>query len=92
MADVVPRWSRDGRWIYFGSNRSGSWQIWKVPSEGGKETQITRYGGMSAREAVDAQFVYYYGYYDRQRRGVWRVPVSGGPETLVLDREVSPHN
>ncbi len=86
--EAVPRWSRDGRWIYFGSNRSGSWQIWKMPSEGGKAIQITRNGGMVARESADGQFVYYYGYYVRQERGVWRVPVSGGPETLVLDRQI----
>ena len=24
--DVVPSWSRDGRWIYFASDRSGEWQ------------------------------------------------------------------
>jgi hypothetical protein len=34
--------------------------------------------------------VYYHGYLDRQKRGIWRVPVSGGPETLVLDRALSP--
>ncbi len=92
MADVVPRWSRDGRWIYFGSNRSGTWQIWKASPDGGKAVQITSEGGMSARESADGQFVYYYGYYDRQRRGLWRVSVLGGREMLVLDREISPHN
>ena len=88
--NAVPRWSRDGRWIYFGSNRSGSWQIWKVPPDGGKGVQITKDGGMSARESADGQFVYYYGYYQLQKRGIWRVPVSGGPETLILDRKISP--
>jgi Tol biopolymer transport system component len=83
--DAVPYWSRDGRWIYFGSNRSGNWMIWKVPSEGGKPIQVTKEGGMEARESADGRFVYYHGYYDRQKKGVWRVPVAGGPETLVLD-------
>ena len=32
---LVPEWSRDGRWIYFNSGRSGSWEIWKAPSEWG---------------------------------------------------------
>ena len=86
--DAIPRWSHDGRWIYFGSNRSGNWMIWKVPSEGGKPIQVTKEGGMDARESADGQFVYYHGYYNRQKKGIWRVPVAGGPETLVLDSEV----
>jgi Tol biopolymer transport system component len=88
---AVPRWSRDGRWIYFGSNRSGSWQIWKVQSDGGRTIQITKEGGLSARESLDG-YVYFHGYYNLQKKGVWRVPVSGGPETLVLDMDTSPHN
>ncbi len=90
--EVVPRWSRDGRWIYFGSNRSGTWQIWKMPSDGGKAIQITKDGGMVARESADGQLVYYHGYYNLQKKGVWRVPVSDGQETLVLDKEIDPHN
>jgi Tol biopolymer transport system component len=87
-AEAVPRWSRDGRWIYFGSNRSRSWQIWKMPSDGGKAIQITTNGGVAARESVDG-YVYYHDYWN-QRKGLWRVQVSGGPETLVLDKEISP--
>ncbi len=86
--EAIPRWSRDGRWIYFGSNRSGNWAIWKVPSDGGKALQITRDGGLAASESADGKFVYYYGYGNRQKRGIWRVPVAGGPETLVLDRQL----
>jgi len=41
-----------------------------------------------ARESADGQFVYYHGYFGRQKRGIWRVPVSGGPETLILDRHL----
>src|SRR5262249_6139042 len=29
--DFRPAWSQDGRWIYFGSSRSGTIQIWKMP-------------------------------------------------------------
>src|SRR5262249_48908332 len=43
--DFVPAWSRDGRWIYFGSTRSGAVQIWKMPADGGKPIQITKGGG-----------------------------------------------
>ena len=27
-------YSRDGRWIYFNSNRGGGWNIWRIPSDG----------------------------------------------------------
>jgi Tol biopolymer transport system component len=33
--DVVPSWSRDGKWVYFASNRSGTFQVWKAPLNGG---------------------------------------------------------
>ena len=33
--ESVPTWSRDGRWIYFSSTRSGTTGIWKMPSAGG---------------------------------------------------------
>ncbi|MFN0122648.1 MAG: TolB family protein [Blastocatellia bacterium] len=33
--DFSPSYSRDGRWIYFGSSRTGQHEIWKMPVEGG---------------------------------------------------------
>ncbi|MEM7349610.1 MAG: winged helix-turn-helix domain-containing protein [Acidobacteriota bacterium] len=50
--DRGPSWSVDGRWIYFGSNRSGSWQIWRTPATGGGAEQVTRSGGLCAREVL----------------------------------------
>lgn len=40
-ADTNPRWSPDGRSIYFLSTRSGSSQVWKIPADGGEATQVT---------------------------------------------------
>ena len=33
--------SRDGRWLVFNSDRSGSWQIYKMPAAGGEAIQLT---------------------------------------------------
>ena len=39
--DAMPCISPDGKWIAFASNRSGSWDIWMMPSAGGAATQMT---------------------------------------------------
>ncbi len=57
--DVRPSWSRDGRWIYFGSSRSGDNQIWKIPEEGGQAVQTTKNGGLGGFESPDGQWVLY---------------------------------
>jgi hypothetical protein len=77
----VPSWSRDGAWIYFSSDRSGSWQIWKVRAAGGPPVQVTTQGGFAAWESPD-HYVYYA---KHQFPGpqLWRIPVEGGPEAPV---------
>ena len=40
-ADTEPRWSPDGRFVYFLSTRSGSSQVWRLPADGGAPQQVT---------------------------------------------------
>nr|MBA3255949.1 PD40 domain-containing protein [Pyrinomonadaceae bacterium] len=77
----IPSWSRDGRWIYFASTRTGDHQVWKVPAEGGEAVQVTKQGGFAAFESPDGKFVYY----TAHKPGIWRVAV-GGKEAPVLDQ------
>lgn len=79
-----PSWSRDGRWIYFSSERSGDLQIWKVPAAGGEPSQVTKTGGArEAFESPDGKHLYYAK--PAQLPGIWRVPVNGGDEVQVID-------
>ncbi|HLP57705.1 MAG TPA: hypothetical protein VK186_02700, partial [Candidatus Deferrimicrobium sp.] len=39
--DSSPCWSKDGKWIYFISSRSGSSQVWRIPAIGGTEEKVT---------------------------------------------------
>ncbi len=82
--NIRPSWSTDGRWIYFGSNRSGDWQIWKAPAQGGSAVQVTKkQGGVEALESADGGFVFYA---RLNAPGIWKVPVKGGEESKVLEQ------
>src|SRR5690606_8759718 len=39
--DTAPRFSPDGQWIAFSSDREGNMDVWVVPAEGGKPTRLT---------------------------------------------------
>jgi serine/threonine protein kinase/Tol biopolymer transport system component len=81
----VGSWSRDGKWIYFTSNRTGALQVWKRPAEGGKAVQVTKQGGWLPFESPDGKSVYYEKG-EGEIPGLWKVPVEGGEETLVLEQ------
>ena len=81
--DDGPSWSRDGNWIYFASNRTGRWEVWKVSAGGGKAVQVTRNGGETAFESPDGKSIYYTKG-DYRSGGLWKMPVSGGEESQVL--------
>ena len=82
--DFVPSWSRDGRWIYFCSDRGGkgNWQIWKMPAEGGPATQVTQKGGFEAFESFDRKFLFYSTW--KPPDEIWTIPIAGGQESLFL--------
>ena len=39
--DIYPRFSPDGKWIAFSSNRAGNYDVFVIPVEGGKPKQLT---------------------------------------------------
>src|SRR5262249_29265258 len=84
--DAMASWSRDGRSIYFTSNRTKNWEVWKIPAGGGTATQVTRNGGSVAFESVDGNSLYYTK--RPEENALWRMPIRDGEETKILDNIV----
>ncbi len=43
--DVYPRFSPDGKWIAFSSNRYGNYDVFVIPAEGGQARRLTFHSG-----------------------------------------------
>jgi Tol biopolymer transport system component len=79
-----PSWSRDGKWIYFYSDRgSGPFQLWKIQLSGGSPVQVTKKGGVFGTESDDGRFLYYSKF---ETPGIWKMPLNGGEEFHILDQ------
>jgi dipeptidyl aminopeptidase/acylaminoacyl peptidase len=81
--DSHPAWSRDGRWLYFSSNRSGSFEIWKMAADRPEQVhQVTRGGGTNPRVAPDGRLFYI----RREASGleIWSTPGKDGGQTRVF--------
>ena len=78
--NTAPAWSRDGKWVYFTSNRTGRREIWKVPVTGGTALPVTRTGAFRAAESLDGSHLFFGG---NDGAEIHRMRVSGGDAVLV---------
>ena len=79
--DSVPTWSRDGRFIYFHSDRNGSSQIWKMRADGSDPQPITRGGGSIAFESHDRTAIFFTK--ADACDGLWTAGSDGGNERMI---------
>jgi Tol biopolymer transport system component len=79
----VPSWSRDGRWIYFTSDRAGAGEVWRIPATGGSDERVTHGGGDLADESADGKTLFF----TRANKDapLLALPLAGGPERKVLE-------
>jgi Tol biopolymer transport system component len=57
--ETLLSWAADGRSLYAISDRTGMWEVWSIPADGGAAAQVTRGGGLRAQESRDGAFLYY---------------------------------
>ena len=78
----VPRWSRDGQWISFTSERDGLAGIWRVPADGGAEESLARTGvWFGVEESIDGQTLFFKRDY---RSPLVARPLAGGPDRTLV--------
>lgn len=94
--DILPSFSHQGDFIYFSSNRTGRFEIWRTLASGGPDEQVTRNGGSFSRESWDGRILYYKAGEWNDDRLVGR-PTAGGQErtmvpcVAVFGYAVAPH-
>ena len=78
----VPIWSRNGKAVYFASDRTGRYELWKQDISSSVSTQITQHGGFFGVESYDGRYLYYVKYFCS---GIWRMPIDGGEEERIMN-------
>lgn len=82
--DLVPRWSRDGRWVYFASTRTGNWEAWRTLAspDSHRVQQVSSGGAVAAQESrIDSTL-----YYVRpDTAGIWSIPLAPNRFPLQTD-------
>ena len=74
--------SRDGKTIYFRSDRTGAREIWRGSMVGGGDpVRMTQGGGYEGFEDPGGQWLYFVK--ERDKPGLWRMPVAGGAEHFI---------
>jgi Tol biopolymer transport system component len=83
----IPSWSRDGKHVYFASNRTGRSEVWCVPAGGGAARQVTFRGGHVGFESLDGKSLYY-SKTANGTDGVYACSLAGGEERQVITDRV----
>jgi Tol biopolymer transport system component len=81
-----PVWSADGRWIYFTSDRTGRFEICRMPWEGGPAVQVTKNGGTSAYPSRDSEWIYYV---NGSPGFLRRIKADGSGDAVAVNRPVA---
>src|SRR5262249_26993410 len=76
--DYLPTWSRDGKYLYFSSDRAGARRLWRVPLDGGAAEPLIDKGSVAALESDDGWLYYAY------QSQLWRFDMQSHREERVI--------
>jgi Tol biopolymer transport system component len=75
--DLFPLWSRDGKWVYFASDRNGAMGLWRVPAAGGEATLVRPDIGRVLPMGITTDNTLFAGLRDGDT-DIYAAPLSGG--------------
>jgi TolB protein len=79
-------WSRDGRSIYFFSDRSGDYEVYKIPANGGEPERLTYGGGFVPIESMDGASIFFAKL--TSPRSVWQLELDDRRERLLFEADI----
>jgi eukaryotic-like serine/threonine-protein kinase len=80
--DILPTWSRDGKWIYFSSSRDRVLQLYKMPESGGPATVVAPRVAVMAQESPDGRWLWFA---EWPVGALYRMPLGGGEITRLIE-------
>ncbi len=89
--DANPRWSPDGKWIAFNSDREGGAQIFLIPSQGGVARQVTFHSAPSflCDWYPDGKGLLVNGTRNSWRQSLGRIDLESGRLTAVVKDDLN---
>ena len=85
-AVLAPRWGRNDRWIYFASNQTGRWEIWRTSPKTSQTQQVTTGGAVAAQESPTGSTLYVV---RSDTMGIWAAPLDTARFPLRTHRDTT---
>ena len=69
---LAPQWGHDDRWLYYASNETGTWDVWRTPPDTARVQQVTAGGALAAQESPSGEMLYLV---RPDTTGIWAAPL-----------------
>jgi Tol biopolymer transport system component len=84
--NIDPAVSSDGRYVVWGSNRTGAFNIWRMDIDGSNPKQLTHdKGEWFPQYSPDGSWLVYRAYSAGMANSLWKMPLGGGAPVRLTD-------